>query len=111
MARVRKKKVAVVQCLGGCVRQTAAQTADTEGAVTDGKQEKEKNQSQAGTNCQQMIETELITTSCEWGCLGGGSCVEACRLEESTSMTEALPKWIRRNAQGADYVKKPVPAV
>ena len=81
MARVRKKKVAVVQCLGGCVRQTAAQTADTVGAVTDGKQEKEKNQSQAGTNCQQMIETELITTSCEWGCLGGGSCVEACRLE------------------------------
>ena len=81
MARVRKKNVAVVQCLGGCVRQTASQTADTAGAVTDGKQEKEKNQSQAGTNCQQMIETELITTSCEWGCLGGGSCVEACRLE------------------------------
>ena len=75
MARVRKKKVAVVQCLGGCVRQMAVQSADTAGALADGKQEKEKGGSKNGVNCQQMIETESVVISCECGCLGGGSCV------------------------------------
>ena len=80
MARVRKKKVAVVQCLGGCARQTSAQSTDAAGTAADGKQEKEKNHSQSGMSCQQMSETEAAVTSCEWGCLGGGSCVEVCRL-------------------------------
>ena len=80
MARVRKKKVAVVQCLGGCARQTSAQSTDAAGTAADGKQEKEKNHSQSGRSCQQMSETEAAVTSCEWGCLGGGSCVEVCRL-------------------------------
>ena len=80
MARVRKKKVAVVQCLGGCARQTSAQSTDAAGTAADGKQEKEKNHSQSGMSCQQMSETEAAVTSCQWGCLGGGSCVEVCRL-------------------------------
>lgn len=62
MARVRKKKVAVVQCAGGCRRQT-------------------ENSGLERNNCQQILETKADAVSCEYGCLGGGSCVEACRLE------------------------------
>ena len=61
MARVRKKKVAVVQCMGGCHRQTELREL-------------------AEIGCQQMLETKAAEISCEYGCLGGGSCVAACRL-------------------------------
>ncbi len=61
MARVRKKKVAVVQCTGGCRRQTEISKA-------------------AGNRCQQILETKADAVSCEYGCLGGGSCIEACQL-------------------------------
>ena len=61
MARVRKKKVAVVQCTGGCRCQTEISKA-------------------AGNRCQQILETKADAVSCEYGCLGRRSCVEACRL-------------------------------
>lgn len=61
MSRVRKKKVAVVQCTGGCRRQTEISKT-------------------AGNRCQQILEAKADTVSCEYGCLGGGSCVDACRL-------------------------------
>ena len=61
MSRVQKKKVAVVQCAGGCRRQT-------------------ENRGLEGNNCQQILETKADVASCEYGCLGGGSCVGACRL-------------------------------
>ncbi len=78
MAQARKKKVAVVQCLGGCARQAAQGTDTQTDAAADGKQEKSGNTGNTEANCQQMTGTETI--SCQWGCLGGGSCVEACRF-------------------------------
>lgn len=65
MARVRKKKIAVVQCLGGCAGQTVRDADYAAGEKPD---------------CRQMLETQTAAASCEWGCLGGGSCVEVCRM-------------------------------
>lgn len=61
MARIRKKKVAVVRCAGGCRRKTEIREM-------------------TGKNCQQILETERDAVSCGYGCLGGGSCADACRL-------------------------------
>ena len=63
MAQVRKKKVAVVQCFGGCGSGVNKAEAHIDGGCA-GLQEKYQNDVQG----------------CAWGCLGGGSCVEACRL-------------------------------
>lgn len=60
MAQVRKKKIAVVQCQGGC-RPRSSETGKG--------------------SCSKMSETEPRAESCRWGCLGGGSCTEVCRLQ------------------------------
>lgn len=61
MARILKKKVAVVQCTGGCRRQTEICR-------------------EAGDGCQQILAVKEEAMSCKYGCLGGGSCVDACRF-------------------------------
>lgn len=64
MAQKRKKKVAVVQCLGGCRAEASAVRESLTG------------------DCRQIMEEypEGILL-CKWGCLGMGSCVAACKLQ------------------------------
>ena len=63
MAQARKKKTAVVQCQGGCRTQAAG-----------------GGEAEAG-RCEKLAGAEAAGTACRWGCLGGGSCVAACRLD------------------------------
>ncbi len=63
MAQKRKKKVAVVQCLGGSCTQT------------------ELPRESYGADCVQAAAEHLEgVLKCRWGCIGLGSCVSACRL-------------------------------
>ena len=85
MSRVQKKKVAVVQCAGGCRRQTevgrpAGNGYQTEGSGPAGNGCQTEESGPAENGCQQILETKADAVSCEYGCLGGGSCVAACRL-------------------------------
>lgn len=68
MVQKRKKKTAVVQCAGGCRAGSPAQ----EGA--DGGSPVYKDCADAAGR---MPENDSL---CNFGCLGLGSCVEACRL-------------------------------
>lgn len=61
MGQKRKKRVAVVQCAGGCRAEADAP-------------EREK----AG-DCRQLAESSP-EGMCRWGCLGLGSCAAACRM-------------------------------
>lgn len=65
MAQIRKKKTAVVQCAGGC------RTAETSPGEA---------RERAAGNCRDILEENRSAEVCRWGCLGGGSCVAACRL-------------------------------
>ncbi|MBO8462796.1 MAG: 4Fe-4S binding protein [Firmicutes bacterium] len=64
MAQRRKKKVAVVQCNGGHHAETIVSRDEITG------------------DCKQIMEQypEGIL-QCKWGCLGGGSCVNACKFD------------------------------
>lgn len=62
MSRVGRKKIAVVQCNGKNCRQYT-------GAMFEGK------------DCGQILETNEDGMSCQYGCLGGGSCVKVCRFQ------------------------------
>lgn len=63
MAQKRKKKTAVVQCSGGSFRLENAPAVSPE------------------MDCvQALAEYPDKLTACEWGCVGLGSCVAACRL-------------------------------
>lgn len=64
MAQKRKKYTAVVQCTGGC------------------RSEEKAGQERSGGSCTELMEKfPDSVTACSQGCLGGGSCVEACRLD------------------------------
>ena len=70
MAQKRKKKTAVVQCAGGCRLVSAVQ----EGKETDSKKLQYRDCADAALKLSEDLSL------CRWGCLGLGSCVEACRL-------------------------------
>ena len=64
MAQKRNKKVAVVQCLGGC---HAEAVIPREGLTGD---------------CRQILADHPDgILKCKWGCLGMGSCVTACKMD------------------------------
>ena len=64
MAQKRKKKVAVVQCLGGSCTQP------------------ELSRESYGSDCAQAVaEHPGGILKCRWGCIGLGSCVSACRMD------------------------------
>ena len=64
MAQKRNKKVAVVQCLGGC---HAEAVIPREGLTGD---------------CRQILADHPDgILKCKWGCLGMGSCVAACKSD------------------------------
>jgi ferredoxin len=63
----RKKRVAVVHCLGGSTLKEGVSRDDLPG------------------NCAEILEKNPEGISeCRYGCLGGGSCVAACRLKAVT---------------------------
>ena len=66
MAQMRKRKIAIVQCLGGCTSQAA---------------DMEDKTRLAGGDCMQRLEEEKGGTVCHWGCSGGGTCVAVCRRD------------------------------
>lgn len=64
MAQKRNKKVAVVQCLGGCHAEAMIPREDFTG------------------DCRQVMEDHPEgVLQCKWGCLGMGSCVAACKFQ------------------------------
>lgn len=62
MGQKRKKRVAVVQCAGGCRAEMDALRSEWAG------------------DCRQMSESSPEGI-CKWGCLGQGSCTAVCRME------------------------------
>lgn len=63
MAQKRKKKTAVVQCLGSCHAKTIVSRETLTG------------------DCRQVMEAQPDgILECGWGCLGMGSCVAVCRF-------------------------------
>ena len=64
MAQKRNKKVAVVQCLGGCHAEAVIPRGDLAG------------------DCSQVLADHPDgILKCKWGCLGMGSCVTACKMD------------------------------
>ncbi|HJC37957.1 MAG TPA: 4Fe-4S binding protein [Candidatus Mediterraneibacter faecigallinarum] len=61
MGQKRKKRVAVVQCAGGCRAEADVPRKERTG------------------DCREMAESSP-EGMCKWGCLGQGSCAAACRL-------------------------------
>ena len=64
MAQKRNRKVAVVQCLGGCHAEAVIPRGDL-----------------AGDCSQVLAEHPDGILKCKWGCLGMGSCVAACKSD------------------------------
>lgn len=78
MAQRRRKRVAVVQCYGGCRAKEKVPLEERKG------------------NCEEILAFYPAGVSeCRWGCLGGGSCVEVCR-----------PGAVRINGQGIAEVDR-----
>ena len=64
MAQKRNRKVAVVQCLGGCHAEAVIPRGDLAG------------------DCSQVLADHPDgILKCKWGCLGMGSCVAACKSD------------------------------
>lgn len=71
MAQKRKKKTAVVQCSGGCRPDFGLQS----GKETAGEKLRYRDCADAA------LKLSEDPSLCRWGCLGLGSCAEACRLD------------------------------
>ena len=95
MAQRRKKKVAVVQCYGGCTTKEKAPLKERRG------------------NCEQILafspEEVSDTPECRWGCLGGGSCVEACRLGAVRINSRGIAEIDREKCVGCGLCVKACP--
>ena len=70
MAQKRNRKTAVVQCAGGCCT----------GLAVQGGKEAEDDRMQYRDCADAALKLPEDLSLCRWGCLGLGSCVEACRL-------------------------------
>ena len=69
----RRKKVAVVRCFGSAAMRM-----------------KQEGRQEAGS-CNALKETDTgDAAACPWGCLGGGSCAEACP-KDAITLTEGKP--------------------
>ena len=91
MGQKRKKRVAVVQCAGGCRAEMDALRSEWAG------------------DCRQMSESSPEGI-CKWGCLGQGSCTAVCRMEAirinrngdfAVFARSMIQKWTGRNAWAA----------
>ena len=70
MAQKCNRKTAVVQCAGGC----------RTGLAVQGGKEAEDDRMQYRDCADAALKLPEDLSLCRWGCLGLGSCVEACRL-------------------------------
>lgn len=92
MAQKRKKRVAVVQCAGGCRAESKVSGEELSG------------------NCQQRMEQYPDgILLCRDGCLGGGSCVEACRLNAVFINTYGTAQIDREKCVGCGLCVKACP--
>ena len=89
---VRRKKVAVIHCNGRPTRKEGFEQVTVTG------------------NCQEILTQypEGINI-CSYGCLGGGSCVEACRYTQCQSVKEELRRLMRKNVWDVGFCAKACP--
>lgn len=84
MAQKRNKKVAVVQCFGGCHAEADILREDLTG------------------DCRQvMAEHPEGILKCKWGCLGMGSCVTACKMDAIHINGLGIAMWTGANVWAA----------
>ena len=91
---VRRKKVAVIHCNGRPTRKEGFEQVTVTG------------------NCQEILTRypEGINI-CSYGCLGGGSCVEACRLHAVSIGERGIAKIDEENVWDVGFVQKPAHSI
>lgn len=91
---VRRKKVAVIHCNGRPTRKEGFEQVTVTG------------------NCQEILTqySEGINI-CSYGCLGGGSCVEACRLHAVSIGERGIAKIDEENVWDVGFVQKPAHSI